>query len=76
MPEGVRTRIFDAFYSTKGIQGTGLGLWISKRIVHKHRGHLLVRSRTGEVHGTVFHLWLPYTLADSAKEAWHTDDVH
>ncbi len=67
-------RIFEAFYSTKGIQGTGLGLWISKRIIHKHRGHLLVRSRMGKGHGTVFHLWLPYDLADSAKEAWHTDD--
>lgn len=75
MPEKVRDRIFDAFYSTKGIQGTGLGLWISKRIVHKHRGHLIVRSRTGEPHGTVFHLWLPYVLADSAKEAWHTDSA-
>lgn len=73
MPEKVRDRIFDAFYSTKGIQGTGLGLWISKRIVHKHRGHLIVRSKTGEPHGTVFHLWLPFVLADSAKEAWHTD---
>ena len=69
----VRTRIFDAFFSTKGIQGTGLGLWISKRIVHKHGGHLVVRSRTGEQHGTVFHLWLPYALARTAKEAWHTD---
>lgn len=74
MPDDVRSRIFDAFYSTKGIQGTGLGLWISKRIVHKHRGHLLVRSRTGASHGTVFHLWLPYLLADTAKEAWHMDE--
>lgn len=74
MPGAVRDRIFDAFFSTKGIQGTGLGLWISRRIVHKHRGHLVVRSKTGETHGTVFHLWLPYVLASTAKEAWHTDD--
>lgn len=73
MPEPVRKRVFDAFYSTKGIHGTGLGLWISKRIVHKHQGHLRVRSRTGEVHGTVFHLWLPFKLAASAGEAWPFD---
>ena len=76
MTEETQKRVFEAFYSTKGIHGTGLGLWISKRIVHKHRGHLLVRSRMGKRHGTVFCLWLPYNLADSAKEAWHTDDVH
>ncbi len=76
MSEETKTRIFEAFYSTKGIQGTGLGLWISKRIIHKHRGHLLVRSHTGQRHGTVFRLWLPYDLADTAKEAWHTDIVN
>ena len=73
MPEAIRKRIFDAFYSTKGINGTGLGLWISKRIVHKHCGHLHVRSRTGQRHGTVFRLWLPLELAGSAREEWHTD---
>ena len=75
MPEQVQRRIFEAFYSTKGIQGTGLGLWISKRIVHKHQGHLLVRSHTGTVHGTVFHLWLPVDLAASANEAWHAQEL-
>lgn len=74
MSESTQERIFDAFYSTKGINGTGLGLWISKRIVHKHQGHLLVRSRTGTVHGTVFRLWLPFLLADTAREPWYIDD--
>lgn len=73
MSETTRERIFDAFFSTKGINGTGLGLWISKRIVHKHRGHLFVRSRTGQTHGTVFQLWLPSLLAETAREEWHTD---
>ncbi len=73
MTDAVRARIFDAFYSTKGIHGTGLGLWISKRIVQKHRGQLLVRSSTGAKHGTVFHVWLPYALAETAQESWHTD---
>ena len=73
MSSEVENRIFDAFYSTKGIHGTGLGLWISRRIVHKHRGHLRVRSSTGSSHGTVFQLWLPVELALSANEAWHSD---
>ena len=68
-------RIFEAFYSTKGIHGTGLGLWISKRIVHKHRGHLRVRSSTSPLkHGSVFTLWLPRELASSAHGAWQLEE--
>lgn len=73
MTAAIRQRIFDAFYSTKGIQGTGLGLWISQRIVHKHGGYLRVRSRTGTTHGTVFQLWLPLELSPSAREGWDSD---
>lgn len=55
------TKIFKAFYSTKGVAGTGLGLWVSSEIVHRHHGQLLVRSRmTPESSGTVFELFLPY----------------
>ena len=68
--------IFDAFYTTKGIHGTGLGLWISSRIVHKHRGYLRAYSSEAEGrHGTVFQLWLPTALASSAREAWHEEEV-
>ena len=64
-------KIFDAFYSTKGIGGTGLGLWISCRIVHKHRGFIRAYSSTQLPHrGTAIMLWLPYSLADTANESW------
>ena len=62
--------LFQAFQSTKGIHGTDLGLWISKRIVHKHKGHLWFRSSTGERHGTVFRLWVPQDVAQTASEGW------
>lgn len=53
-------RLFEAFYTTKGIGGTGLGLWVSSGIVKKHEGRLAVRSRTsGKWRGTVFVLYLP-----------------
>jgi PAS domain S-box-containing protein len=54
--------IYKAFFTTKGIAGTGLGLWISSEIVARHHGSLKVRSRerTAEtVGGTVFELFLP-----------------
>ncbi len=50
-------RIFEPFFSTKGITGTGLGLWVSSEIAEKHSGSLRVRTREGE--GTVFRLTLP-----------------
>jgi PAS domain S-box-containing protein len=59
MSEGVRKRIFEPFYTTKGINGTGLGLWISSGIVAKHHGLLQVHSTLTRAGGTVFSLFLP-----------------
>ncbi len=53
-------RIFEPFFSTKGMSGTGLGLWVTKDIVVRHRGVLAVRSRTGANSGTVFSMFLPF----------------
>ena len=60
MPAEVRKRVFEPFYTTKGINGTGLGLWISQGIVEKHHGLLQLRSSSrGGGSGTVFSLFLP-----------------
>jgi signal transduction histidine kinase len=56
-----RFRLFEPFFSTKGENGTGLGLWVTKGIVEKHRGTLRVRSRQGEYgSGTTFSMFLPF----------------
>lgn len=56
----VQHRLFEPFYTTKGLNGTGLGLWISESIVNRHKGRLTVRSsQNPERHGTVFTLFLP-----------------
>jgi two-component system sporulation sensor kinase C len=58
-PETMKS-IYDAFYTTKGIGGSGLGLWISKEIVKRHKGRLVARSIQQEGRtGTVFSLFLP-----------------
>jgi PAS domain S-box-containing protein len=62
MDEGTLKRIFEPFFSTKGITGTGLGLWVSREIVDKHQGTLRVRSKPraeGRAGGTVFRLFIP-----------------
>jgi len=53
--------IYKAFFTTKGIGGTGLGLWISCEIIERHRGRIKARSsqRPG-ASGTVFELFLPF----------------
>ncbi len=56
-----RARVFEAFFTTKGINGTGLGLWIGNEIVDRHQGRLLLRSSQDPTHrGTVFTLFLPF----------------
>jgi signal transduction histidine kinase len=55
------SHIFDAFFTTKGIQGTGLGLWISMEIMQRHRGRITIRSSQSANHrGTVVNLFLPF----------------
>jgi signal transduction histidine kinase len=56
----LKANLFDAFRSTKGINGSGLGLWISKGIIEKHRGSIRFRSSTKPgSSGTVFQVFIP-----------------
>ena len=60
MSPDVRAHVFEAFFSTKGNNGTGLGLWISSGIAKKHGGSLRLSSSTAAAHsGSVFSLFLP-----------------
>ena len=56
----IRTRIFDAFFTTKPVgEGTGLGLAVAYNIVKDHGGRIRVESEPGR--GTSFVVDLPVT---------------
>lgn len=56
-------RIFEPFFSTKGIAGTGLGLWVAQDLIKKNGGSIRVRSRAAEnMHGSVFVLFFPHDV--------------
>jgi PAS domain S-box-containing protein len=61
----MRKHLFEPFHTSKEVTGTGLGLWISKGIMDKHRGRISMRSRLGS--GTVFSLWLPLVGEEQAE---------
>lgn len=58
MPPEVQAKIFDPFYTTKGIgKGTGLGLATVHSVVNSHGGFLLLESVPNQ--GTTFKIYLP-----------------
>jgi two-component system sensor histidine kinase VicK len=62
IPAGEQRRIFEKFYRldpqmTRGIGGTGLGLYISRELVRRVDGRIWVESRTGR--GSTFFVEIP-----------------
>lgn len=57
MSEEVRSKLFSSFFSTKGPQGTGLGLLVTSKLVEEHKGSIEVDSQLDQ--GTRFRIRLP-----------------
>lgn len=57
VPDDLRGRIFEPFFSTKGSEGTGLGLAVTRKIVREHGGDMQVA--TGPEGGACFRIAIP-----------------
>jgi signal transduction histidine kinase len=60
-PPAARRRLFDAFFTTKGQRGTGLGLYLSRQFVERQGGSLELLAT--DATGTTFELRLPLAPA-------------
>ncbi len=55
----IRPQLFQPFFTTKGENGTGLGLWVSRGIVNKHGGSITIQSdQSDQSHGTIVSVFL------------------
>lgn len=57
-------RLFTVFYSTKGAEGTGLGLAVVHKIIQEHGGKILVSSKEDE--WTEFKIILPFVESSNS----------
>jgi signal transduction histidine kinase len=62
IPDSEKKKIFDKFYrigneDTRQTKGTGLGLYLSSKIVQQHKGRITVTDNTPS--GSIFHIQLP-----------------
>ncbi len=63
IPDELTDQVFKSFFSTKGTEGTGLGLLVVQKVAEENRGTVTFSSKEGE--GTVFTVTLP----DAARKA-------
>jgi signal transduction histidine kinase len=66
MPEEVRCRCLEPFFTTKGERGTGLGLSAAFGIVKRHEGRIEIESKVNR--GTTFRILLPIRAARPAPD--------
>ena len=65
MDADTRRKIFKPFFSSKEREGTGMGLYISNRIIAQHGGEIRLQSAPGQ--GSSFTVRMPKTVPESVR---------
>jgi len=66
MAAEVKKKIFQSFFSTKGTDGTGIGLMITKKIIDEHKGEITAESKVGA--GSTFVIRIPRLPQNRLKQ--------
>ena len=75
VPSEMKDKIFEPFYSSKGVQGTGLGLSMVYGIIKQLNGYIfLANSETGE--GARFEIYIPRCIEVKVRETNETAIVN
>jgi CheY-like chemotaxis protein len=67
-------KIFDPFYSTKGVEGSGLGMSVVYGIVGKHGGQIDIESQIGK--DTIFIIRLPVATETINAETFIVPEIN
>jgi signal transduction histidine kinase len=72
MDQKIKQQVFTTFFTTKGGQGTGLGLLTTRKIIQEHGGSLEMNSELGQ--GSIFRVHLPRTRLETIEKSQHRDE--
>ncbi|MDP8240900.1 MAG: ATP-binding protein [Candidatus Hatepunaea meridiana] len=67
IPGQIGERLFEDFFTTKGREGTGLGLLVANKIIEVHGGSITFQSSPGK--GTIFRSVFPGRIAPCCQPA-------
>ena len=59
IPDEMNSRVFEDFFSTKGSEGTGIGLLVVQKVAEEHGGEVTFTTEQGK--GTTFTVTIPAT---------------
>lgn len=75
VPSEMKEKIFEPFYTNKGVQGTGLGLSMVYGIIKQLNGYIfLTNTETGE--GAKFEIYIPRCIEVNVREANDTKNIN
>jgi signal transduction histidine kinase len=67
IPEELNAKVFEDYFSSKGTEGTGIGLLVVQKVAEEHGGKVTFSSKPG--HGTRFTVTIPNQPDDTPAES-------